>query len=162
MAHTVVTFVPWTVVPIILLALFVFSLTIVSRLREPESKASARAGVWAGLVLFVTFVLSQLRELREPQFTFAAVPDLDTAPLIIGVVVGFIFLWTVRLLLRTPVVGVTTLLLCAGSTSALYSFLFIESLRPTMLYLALGVAFGVLFHIVLFPSSMRKLWEPPS
>jgi len=156
MARTIVILIPWTVVPVILLALFVFSLTIVSQLSEPESKASARAGVWAGLVLFVIFVLSQLRDLREPEFTFASVPDIDTVPLVAGVVAGFIFLRVVRLLLGTRVIGVTTLLLCAGSTSALYSFLFIESLRPTVLYLALGVAFGVLFHIVLFPSSKGK------
>jgi hypothetical protein len=159
-AQAIVTLIPWLVVPIILIALLIFSTIIVRRVRDREARLSARGGFWAGFVIFVIFIISQLRDVREPRFDFSSVPGLDLIPLVSGVLVGFALLWVVRALLPTRLVGVTTLLLTSASTSALYSFMFVESLRVTVLYASLGVALGALVHITLFPSSVRNLWEP--
>ncbi len=160
MAQSIVTLIPWLVVPVILIVLLIFSTIIVRRVKDPEARLSARGGFWAGFILFVIFMISQLRDVREPHFDFSLIPGLEFIPLIGGAVVGFALLWAVRALLPTRLVGVTTLLLTAITTTALYSFVFLESLRTIVLYAALGAALGVLVHITLFPSSIRNLWKP--
>ncbi len=160
MAQSIVTLIPWLVVPIILIVLLIFSTIIVRRVNDPEARLSARGGFWAGFILFVIFMISQLGDVHEPHFDFSLIPGLEFIPLISGVVVGFALLWAVRALLPTRLVGVTTLLLTAIITSALYSFVFLESLRTIVLYAALGAALGILVHITLFPSSIRNLWKP--
>jgi len=159
MTQTLILIIPWIVVPVILFYLLIFSMTIVARVKETELKVSARAGFWAGLILCIIFIVSQLPELKEPNFKFNSIPGIQYLPLLCGILLGFLFLWAVRFLLPTRFVGITTLLLTVASTCAVYSYIFIESIRVTILYLSLGVAFGVLFHIVIFPDSIRKLWE---
>ena len=160
MAQALLTLIPWLVLPIVIITLLIFSLTIIRRVKEPESKLSARAGFWAGIILFVIFIVSQLRGIREPRFDFSSVPGFDLIPLVVGGLIGFALLWAIRMTVSTRFVGVLTLLLTAASTIALYSFVFIESLRATVLYVSLGIALGVLVHVVLLPSSMRTLWQP--
>ena len=160
MAQALLTLIPWLVLPIVIIALLIFSMTIFRRVKEPEPKLSARAGFWAGFILFVIFIVSQLRDVREPCFDFSSVPGFDFLPLIAGCLIGFALLWAIRITLSTRFVGVITLLLTAASTSALYSFIFIESLRATVLYASLGVALGILVHVVLLPSSIRTLGQP--
>ena len=152
--------IPWLIVPTILLALFLFSVNILTKIKEPEHKVSANAGFWAGLILFVIYIVSQFQNVKKPRFEFSSFPGLDFIPLFLGFLVGFFFLSLVRFLLPTRFVGVTTLLLSAASLIALFNFIFIESLRSTTLYTALGVALGIQIHLVLFPSSIRRLWEP--
>jgi hypothetical protein len=52
-------------------------------------------------------------------------------------------------------VGLISLVLSALSTSSLYSYIFIDTLRDKILFVALGFAFGALLHIVFFPSSIK-------
>jgi hypothetical protein len=72
-----------------------------------------------------------------------------------GFGIGFLFLWGVRFLLLTRMIGIVCLILSALSTSGLYSYVFIDALRNNILFLALGFAFGALLHIVFFPSSVK-------
>lgn len=162
MAQALLTLIPWLVLPIVIITLLIFSMTIIRRVKEPESKLSARAGFWAGIILFVIFIVSQLGDVREPRFDFSSVPGFDFIPLIVGGLIGFALLWAIRMTVSTRFVGVLTLLLTAASTIALYSFVFLESLRATVLYASLGIALGVLVHVVLLPSSIRTLWQPPA
>jgi hypothetical protein len=50
----------WMVVPVVMLSLFIFASTIAARAPKPESRTSAKAGLWAGLILFIVYVISQL------------------------------------------------------------------------------------------------------
>ncbi len=147
----------WVIVPGIMLTMLLFAMIIVARTSQDERRASARAGFGAGLVLFVVYEVSQWQTLREPTFTFSYLPQLDLASAGTGFIIGFLFLWGVRLLAPTRVVGLINLILSAASTSAIYNYIFVESLRSTILFLALGIAFGALLHIVLFPSSIRRI-----
>jgi hypothetical protein len=149
----------WGIVPGIMLGVLFFNIIIVARTPQDERKISARAGFWAGLVLFVVYVISQLDTLREPAFTFGLLPRFSILAALDGFVIGFMFLWGVRFLVPTRMVGLISLILSATSTSALYSYVFIESLRGTVLFLSLGVAFGALLHIVFFPASIRAIWD---
>lgn len=149
----------WVVVPGILVAVFLFSITVVGRTKKGSAKTSASAGFWAGLIIFVIYVASQLGRITEPSFNFTDLPSLEVAPMGIGLVLGFTFLWGVRYIGPTPMVGLLSLVLSATSLSALYSYVFVESLRSTMLFLTLGAALGALLHVVFFPDSIRSVWE---
>ena len=145
----------WGVVPAIFVALLIFAVIIVRRTSYDERKTSARAGFWAGLVLFIGYVISQSHTLKIPASIFRYLPELDLLPAAVGFIVGFLFLWGVRFLLRTRMVGLVSLILSALSTSGLYSYIFIETLRDKILFAALGFAFGALLHIVFFPNSTK-------
>ena len=68
--------VQWVVVPCIMLALFVFALIVANAVEESELKASAWAGFWAGLVVLVIYIVSQLNSIGEPDFQFSTLPGL--------------------------------------------------------------------------------------
>jgi hypothetical protein len=145
----------WGIVPAILLALLIFGMIILRRTTYDERRTSARAGFWAGLVLFIGYVISQSHTLKMPTSIFRYLPTLDLVPAAIGFIVGFLFLWGVRFLLLTRMVGLVSLILSSVSTSSLYSYIFIDALRNKILFLALGFAFGALLHMVFFPSSIK-------
>ena len=150
----------WGIVPAIILSALFFSIIIVRRTLQDERGTSARAGFWAGILLTIVFVISQWHTVKSPAFSLKFLPSLNLESAGIGVIIGFLFLWIVRFLLPTRMVGFISLILSAASTSGLYAYVFIESLRGTILFLALGIAFGALLHIVLFPNSIRV--ERPS
>jgi len=145
----------WGVIPAIFIALLIFGLIIVRRTSYDERKTSARAGFWAGLVLFIGYVISQSHTLKMPASIFSYLPEIDLLPAAVGFVVGFLFLWGVGFLLLTRMVGLVSLILSALSTSGLYSYIFIDTLRDEILFAALGFVFGALLHIVFFPSSIK-------
>lgn len=159
MASVILTIIQWAVVPCIMLALFVFAMIVAGSVKQPELKVSAWAGFWAGLVLFVVYVVGQLNKVREPSFDLSTLPGFLIVPMGLGFVIGFVFLWLVRALVPTRVVGLVTMLLAAASTSALFTYVFISSLRVSVLYWVLGLAFGILLHIVIFPASLRDLFS---
>ncbi len=150
--------VQWMVAPCIMLALFFFATAIVGAANGKEIKTSAKAGLWAGLIIFVIYVVSQLGVIRNSRFDFYELPGLLLGPIAIGVIVGFLFLWLVRIMLPTRLLGLLTLVLSATSTSALFSYLFINYLRIIVLYSMLGIALGILLHIVLFPATVRDIF----
>ncbi|MCX6027685.1 MAG: hypothetical protein NT169_00045, partial [Chloroflexi bacterium] len=145
MAAVISSIIQWVVVPCIMLALFVYALVIASSVKGSEQKTSSWAGFWAGLVLFVVYVVSQLSLLREPDLGFSRLPGFLIVPMGLGLVIGFLFLWMVKVTVPTRLAGLITLLLSAVSTSALFTYIYINSLRVSVLYWALGTALGILF-----------------
>jgi len=83
-------------------------------------------------------------------------------PLTGGLVAGFVFLGLVRIAVPTRLVGLITLTLAGTSTSALFTYVFINSLRVSVLYCALGSALGILLHIVLYPASIGPIFRIPA
>jgi len=159
MESTIAVAVQWIVVPLIMLALLIFGRVIANSVRDSELRVSAGAGFWAGLVIFVIYVVSQLGAIHTPTFNFFNLPGFLIVPMTFGLVVGFVFLWMVKAMIPTRLVGLITLLLSATSTSSLFSYVFIDSLRVPVLYWTLGLALGILLHIVLFPSSVRDIYN---
>jgi hypothetical protein len=145
----------WGIVPGVLLAVLFFSIIIVRCTSQDDRGTSAKAGFWAGILLMIGFVISRWHTVKSPAFTLKPMPSLNLESAGLGLIMGFLFLWIVRFLLPTRMVGLTSLILSAASTSGLYAYVFVESLRGTILFLALGIAFGALLHIVLLPSSIR-------
>jgi hypothetical protein len=159
MESAIAVTVQWIIVPIIMLALLVFAWIIAGSVSDSELKVSAWAGFWAGLVLFVVYVVSQLGAIRTPSFNLFNLPGLLLFELIVGLVLGFLFLWMVRVMIPTRLVGLITLLLAFASTSSLFSYVFLNDLRISVLYMTLGGALGILLHIVLFPASVREIFS---
>jgi hypothetical protein len=152
------TIVYWIVVPIIMFALFVFATNIVSRTPNREAKTSAKAGLWAGLIIFIVFVISQMGSLNSTTFINVGLVDVNFWSVILGTIIGFCLLLGVRFLLPTRQVGFIVLVLAATSTSSLYSYIFIASVRNFALSITLGVGLGALFHIIILPTSVKDLF----
>lgn len=148
----------WIIVPVIILSLFIFASTIAARAPKPESKTSAKAGLWAGLILFIVYVISQIDSLKEPNFTVIGMAGIKFWPVVYGTIFGFLLLLGVRLLLSTRQVGFIVLILAAASTCSLYSYIFIADIRNTVLALTLGAGLGALFHVVILPTSVKELF----
>lgn len=158
MAPFISTAVQWVILPLIMCAIFTFAWIIASSARTAELRVSSWAGFWAGLLSFVIYVVSQLSHIREPDLHYAALPGLQLLPLGWGLTTGFVFLWIVRHAVPTRLVGLITLMLAGSSTSAIFTYIFIDSLRVSVLYWTLGTALGILLHIVLFPASIAHIF----
>jgi hypothetical protein len=158
MAPFIATTVQWVILPLIMCAIFAFAWIIASSARTAELRVSSWAGFWAGLLTFVIYVVSQLGQIREPTLHYAALPGLQLLPLGWGLTTGFLFLWLVRHAVQTRLVGLLTLMLAGSSTSAIFTYIFIDTLRVSVLYWTLGTALGILLHIVLFPSSIAHIF----
>jgi hypothetical protein len=159
MAPIISTIVQCVILPLIMFAVFVFGWIIAHSARTPELKVSSWAGLWAGQVTFVVYVVSQLGQIREPNLRAAPLPGLLPLPLGWGLAAGFVFLWLVRHAMPTCLVGLITLMLTASSTSAMFTYVFLDSLRVSVLYATLGTALGILLHIVLFPASVEHIFK---
>ncbi len=157
MALFISVLVQWVVIPLIMFAIFAFCSIIVATARTPEAKVSSWAGFFAGLLIFVVYVVSQLGQIREPDFRTAALPGMLWYPLCCGLVAGFVFLGFVQAAVPTRLVGLITLTLAASSTSAIFTYTFIDQLRLSVLYWTLGATLGTLLHIVLFPMSVEHI-----
>jgi hypothetical protein len=110
------------------------------------------------LVTFLIYAVSQLEQIDDPDFRVSTLAGLLLTPLFSGLVVGFAFLWLVRVALPTRFVGILTLMLTTSSTSAMFSYVFLSTLRVTVLYWTLGSALGILLHAVLFPESLQHVF----
>ncbi len=157
MATFITVLVQWVVLPLIMFAIFAFCCIIVGTARSPETKISSWAGLFAGLLIFVVYVVSQLGQIREPDFRTAALPGMLWYSLGYGLVAGFVFLGFVQAAVPTRLVGLITLTLAASSTSAIFTYTFIDQLRLSVLYWTLGATLGTLLHIVLFPTSVGHI-----
>jgi hypothetical protein len=161
MKGNIIVLVEWLVVPVIILSVFFFAIGIIARTEPGDQKTSAKAGFWAGLVLFVAYVLTQLQLIKEPSLAPFMIDPLGASELVLaafGCVAGIVMLIFVGLLGHTRVVGLVTLVLSASSAIALYTYIFVESLRRSCLIVALGFTFGALLYIALFPKSLTRIW----
>jgi hypothetical protein len=158
MAPFIATTVQWVILPLIMGAIFAFAWIIAGSARTAELKVSSWAGFWAGLLSFVIYVVSQLSQIREPNLHYVPLPGMQLLPLGWGLTTGFVFLWIVRHAVPTRLVGLITLMLAGSSTSAIFTYIFIDSLRVSVLYWTLGTALGILLHIVLFPASIAHIF----
>ena len=152
----------WIIVPIVIFAILILAIRIVSGVSNSDHKVSARAGLWAGLLLFVVYVVSQLATLQNISFSvdyFSYVPQFNLINTIIGSILGFAFFAGIRYIIPTRLVGLIVLLLTWASTSALFSYIFIQSTRNSVMCFALGTLIGALVYVVIFPTPFREIWS---
>lgn len=107
---------------------------------------AARAARWAGLILFVLFILwrqghGDTFHSRMPDYRFDLTAIVVTA---LGALTGFGFSRFVAMLKGTKAFPFVVLVLVALMSIALYTYFFIWASRATILFLALGFALGTL------------------
>lgn len=149
----------WLIVPLILLSLLNMAKRLANSAVGEDLKVSAWAGFWAGLVIFVILVISLLSQIYVPTMRIEDLPGIKVLPLLIGFISGFAILLAFRCAAPTRLIGFITLLLTATSSSALFSYIFLAHLHAPILYLTLGLAVGVLVHIVMFPASGKRVFD---
>ena len=152
-------FVQWFLVPGIIVCIFFLSLIITSVVEQISVKISAKAGIWAGILLFIIFVINFMESTCLPELGLETLPGLRVTPSVISLGGGFIFLWFLRILVSTRLVGVITLIITTVSLIALFAYIFLTEYHILILYTSFGTALGILIHIVLFPNSIKIFFE---
>ncbi len=149
----------WLIVPCIIFGMLIFCMSICG---HADEKRSAWSGFFLGLIVFVLYVISKLSSLQGVDFAFNSFPDFGFGSwvvLIIGALGGFFLLFIVAMLKPTRGLGVVTLFLSAASTCALFSYIFISSIRDTAMFFALGILCGLLVHIMFFPETVPEIFS---
>lgn len=158
LAQFIWTVVHWLVIPGIIAYIFLFALSVERRQVDPDRKTSARAGLWAGMILFVVFVVTQLHYVTPPSsLTAGAFPDLNAFVVLVFGTLGFAAFFAIRRMIPTRLIGFAMLVLAGGSSIALYTYLFLSPLKDLIILLVLGLMLGVFMHIMVFPEPMRHL-----
>jgi hypothetical protein len=147
----------WIIVPFILIGIFSFSRLIMKNVASGENRISAKAGFWAGLVLFIIYFIYEIPLFKTPEFIKITTLGINIFGIIIGSFLGFFFLFVVKRWIPTRIVGFVVMFLAFSSTSALYSYVFIQTFNRFLLSLTLGVGFGALLHITLWPKSIHEI-----
>ncbi|KAF0146365.1 MAG: hypothetical protein FD156_33 [Nitrospirae bacterium] len=148
----------WVVVPLILVGLFFLGRSIMLNVPMGENRTSARSGFWAGLVLFVIYFVYEIALFKTPEFVKIETLQLNIWGVISGLFLGFAMLFGIKYLIPTRIVGFLILFLTFSSASALYSYVFIQTFNEWLLSSTLGVAFGALLHIMIWPKSIHDIF----
>jgi hypothetical protein len=136
-------------VPIVLLLLFGYGF--VHLPEEPTSSAAKKAAHsarWAGLILFVLFVLWRRGQgdvylVEMPEYRLELGFLIVTA---LAAAAGFVFSRFVDWLKGTKAFPLGVLVLVALMSIAIYTYFFIWASRVVILFLALGFAMGTLLN----------------
>lgn len=139
----------WAVVPLVLLLLFGYGFAQLPEQPAGEgAKKAARSARWAGLILFVLFVL--WRRGRGDTF-LDTMPDyrFDLGFLVVtalAAAAGFWFSRFVDWLKGTKAFSFAVIVLVALMSIVMYTYFFIWASRVSILFLALGFAMGTLLN----------------
>lgn len=150
------------VIPAIISAFFVIAALLPGRASNGDATLSGRAGFWAGLVIFAGYAISAIASINAPEFNVDRLPSFNWFGVIIGVIIGFLFLFFVGAALPSRGIGVLTLVLSAASTIGLFSYLFTSGARDFTMYLTLGALFGVLANVIFDPALARGILSSSS
>ncbi len=134
----------WVLVPFVLVALWGYGFySLPTNAGSHEAKAACRYARWAGLILFVLFVVSRkgrgdTLSLKIPEY------DFNWWLTILGTVFGFFFSWFIEKVKHIRAVAFVVLVLVASMSISFYCYLFVQDTRVWILFLALGFALGTL------------------
>lgn len=151
--------VKWALVPLIVAGVVVLARSIVVRAEEGELRTSARAGGWAGLVLFFFYFVHSLPAFRPPGLEAEVGLGLHVGGIVLGAVVALAILVAATYLAPARVVGFVVLFLTFSGLTAFHSYVFLEDPSATFVGFALGAVVGTLLHMMVFPGSLTELPE---
>jgi hypothetical protein len=154
----IVIVIVWIVVPIILFGLFMLSRSIVNKAKKGEHELSTRAGYWAGLIAFVIFLIYELPSIRFPNFNSISSINISFWVLLVSCIAGYYFLHFLKITIPTRMAGFVVLVFVLCSLSALFSYFFIQSINDVLMSISLGLAFGVLVHIIIDPKMINDIF----
>ena len=134
----------WGLVPLVLFILWVYAFFLLpAEGPTAEAKAAARHARWAGLVIFVLFVISR-KERKDILTLYIPSYAFNWWLTFLGTALGFFASLLIELLRYSRIISFVVLVLVASMSIALYSYFFILGARVEILFLALGFALGTL------------------
>ena len=147
--------VQWIIIPLILLIILLYGIMLPIIASETEAKVSGFAGIFAGLVVFIFFLLSQQDSKLEfsselSSFSFQFFPSLG------GFILGIVTKFVIDLIFHTRALGIVTLIIVATILIAIFTLIFVKDLRSTIMFLSLGTLLGGLMYLILAPESLGR------
>jgi hypothetical protein len=136
-----------------MLALIVLGRKMVGLAKAPNLKISANAGWWAGLVLFVFIIIYHFDAITLPSMEMRSNLSVSIPGGVVGGILGFIVPWLLKILIQKRTIGIISMLLSAAGATSLFSYIFIRNLNNVLIGGVLGIAFGTLLHVVIFPEN---------
>jgi hypothetical protein len=152
--HLVWFVINWIAAPLLLLGMLAYGVEILRQTRSREQRTSARAGLWCGVIAALIFIATQSSQFVPPTVIVEPDVNMNVAFAGIGAVVGFVFLYAIKWLAPTRLVGLLITIIASTSLVSLYAYFFIAPLRQIVFPGALGLAFGALMHQVVFPGAL--------
>jgi len=87
----------WVVVPLIMVLLLVYSAVLAKDIDNGKIRSSAVAGFWAGIVLALMYIISQLNNVIIPNFAIEFSIEVNIVAIVGGAISGFVLLAIVGL-----------------------------------------------------------------
>lgn len=151
----------WIVIPIILLGLFAFGISLERSRKKPQARRSARAGYWAGMLLFVMFVIYEGRDFHSyPRTSLGAY--LNLWAVLVSAASGFALLRVAHRYVNHLVISFIIMALISSSLSGLVAYLFMEDFRQWIVSGTLGFSLGALLLVMISPQSIEEIYETGS
>lgn len=153
--------VTWVVVPLIMAGLALLAHSMVLRSGPGDHKTSARAGGWAGLVLFFLYFVDSLGAFRTPGPDVEVGLELHVWAITVAALVSLGVLGGLSFLAPERVVGFVVLILTFSGLTTFHSYLFLESRNELFIGAVLGAVLGTLLHMMVFPATLKSQAADP-
>lgn len=152
-------FAGWIAPLLTLSSMFGFALRLVRRTQSPETKIAARAGLTAGLAIWVYIVY----RVPPTAVVVGLVPPVSGWMVGAGLIAGSLslgagFMWLVERWAQTPAVGLLVLVLASTSTIAAYSYVFASSSREALITVSLFLLVGATLRVMTRPRGTVELF----
>lgn len=151
----------WLLVPGVLVLIFVDGISLPRRKVSLAPKASGNAGILAGLIVFLLFIISQQSSaiVFSPDRLQIELSSQSVLFLTAGFCIGFLFKLLLARVVETRILGLLTLLTTSGATISLYVFFFIKETRGPIMVASLAVLLGAFVYRMVFPLQLIPKWK---
>ena len=147
----------WVFVPLILVLIIRYANSVSKKADEEKHRSAARAGFWAGFILFVMVLIYQVGIFVQSGFPDNELYQGFNIPVAIAAgIIGFVVVTGGKKVLPAQLSGWIVLIITFASFYALLHYLFIRTYNEMLLSLILGLTFGALAHAAASPSSLRE------
>lgn len=154
---TIFNFVIWIIVPLILCYIIGKTHGIAKKIEDRKHRSAVKAGFWAGFVLFLMYLISQVDTFLRLGFPKKDIFQGFNAPLALGAAIAAFFISSAgKRLVHARIAGWIVMLISFGGFSALLHYLFIHTWNEPLLSLILGFTFGHLVAHSLSPSTVHE------
>lgn len=161
--RSIFDFVIWIFVPLVLVMIIRYVSGVHKRVGDPRYSGSAKAGFWAGFILFIMVLIYQVGIFIATSFPHNKLyQGFDLVVALGGAVLGFLLFIGGRKASPQKIVGWVVLIVAFCAFYALLHYLFIRTYNKVLLSLILGMTFGALAHSASSPAALKEFIRPSS
>lgn len=155
--RTIFNFIIWVFIPVTLLGVIWFMGSVPGRIEDKRHRSAARAGFWAGIMLFIIILIYQVNIFLKISFPHNEIFQGFSIQLALSsALITFLLFLGGKKIIPPGASGWLVLVLTFVSSSALLHYLFIRTYNDLLLSIILGALFGLLTHFAAFPSSLKE------